>query len=325
MRALDRNTRTDPDDFARDDAYLVRLMTAADLPAVIGIDRKYAQRERSAFYQGKFAACVGEPGINTSLIAESDGLPVGFLFGQVFFGEFGIPVTRAVLDAIGVLPDFRTHGVAKALFQQYCKNLSGLRVDAIDTLVEWNRFDLLGFFSALGFRPSRVVDMVWDTARYPFAGKSSDATIRRATAADLPAVIAIGEETGMPPQSRYLAAKLAAAQAKPARNLFIVAETGGAVAAFMIGSLYEGEFGITEPRGVIDVFAVRESRQHSGIGSAIVGDLLARIRKLQVRHMETLVRWNNWPLLEFYEYVGFRPSHRLNLELHLNPDAAGNR
>lgn len=325
MRAYVPSGRLEPDEESGGEKFKVRLMTQADLPAVIGIDRKYTQRERTEFYQGKFSSCVREPGINTSLIAESDGLPVGFLFGQVFFGEFGIPVTRAVLDAIGVLPDFRAHGVAKALLEQYRRNVTGLRVDAIDTLVEWNRFDLLGFFNALGFRPARGVDLVWDTVKYPFTGKTSQAAIRRATAGDLPAIVAIGEETGLPSQSRYFAGKLAASQDNPASNLFIVAELEGSIAAFMVGSLYQGEFGIDEPRGVIDIFAVQEARQHSGIGSAIIASLLARIRKVNVRHMETLVRWNNWPLQEFYEYVGFRPSSRINLELRLNPDESGSR
>ena len=324
MRALPPDAWQNPaDGLARESEFRVRLMTEADLPAVIAIDRKHTRRERTAFYRGKFAACVGEPGINTSLIAEFDGLPVGFLFGRVFFGEFGIPTSRAVLDAIAVLPDFRAQGVATALLEQYRKNVSGLRVEAIDTLVEWNRFDLLEFFNALGFRPSRAVDLVWDTVKHPFAGKAGAAKIRGATAADLPAVAAIGAETGLPPQSGYFSAKLAAAARHPAKNLFIVAEHDGAVAAFMIGSLYQGEFGIDEPRGVIDVFAVREARQHHGIGSAIIAFLLARVHKLNIRCMETLVRWNHWALLEFYEHVGFRPSSRLNLECQMNPEARG--
>ena len=37
-------------------------------------------------------------------------------------------------------------GVASALLEQYRKNLAALRVEAIDTLVEWDRFGLLAFF-----------------------------------------------------------------------------------------------------------------------------------------------------------------------------------
>ena len=309
------------EDRAPEKEFRVRLMTEADLPAVIAMDRKHTGKERTEFYHGKFAACVSEPGINTSLIAESDGLPVGFLFGQVFFGEFGIAATRAVLDAIGVQPGFRGQGVAKTLVEQYRKNVAGLRVEAIDTLVLWNRFDLLQFFSALGFRPSRGVDLVWDTVKYPFKGKQGEAKIRPAATADLLAVASIGEESGLPAQNRYFETKLTAARNNPAKNLFVVADVGGRVQGFMLGNLYRGEFGIDEPRGVIDVFAVRESQQHKAIGSAIMAFLLARVRKLNVRHMETLSRWNNWPLLQFYEYVGFRPSFRVNLEWRLDQES----
>jgi ribosomal protein S18 acetylase RimI-like enzyme len=310
-------------DGAPDRAAVVRLMTRADLPAVVALDRKHTGRERAEFYGAKVAACVAEPGINTSLIADIEGLPVGFLFGQLFFGEFGIPATRAVLDALGINPAFRGLGVATALLEQYLKNLTALRVEAIDTLVDWHRLDLLGFFKANGFQPSRAVDLEWDTVKYPFAARASETRIRAAAADDVTAVVAIGEESGLPPRSRYFVDKLAAVARDPARNLFVVAEHSGEVAGFMVGSLYRGEFGIDEPRGVIDVFAVKEARQHEGIASAVMAFLLARVRKLGVRRMETLVRWNNWPLLQFLEYTGFRPSARLNLERRLGPDAGG--
>jgi ribosomal protein S18 acetylase RimI-like enzyme len=209
------------------------------------------------------------------------------------------------------------HGIGRALLDQYRKNLHGLRVDAIDTLVDWERGDLADFFRAVGFRPSRSVDLVWDTGRYRFAGSASGVRIRRATGADLAAAGNLAAEHG-PSQSRYLAAKLAAAEARPDKNLFLAAELNGALAGVMIGSLFGGEFGINETRGVIDFLAVRESRQHHGIGSAIFSNLLERLNHLGVTRMETLVRWNNWPLLRFFEYVGFRPSTRLGLEWHFD-------
>jgi ribosomal protein S18 acetylase RimI-like enzyme len=296
---------------------VVRLMTQADLATVLRIDSKYSGRPREAYLREKFEACVRDPGINTSLIAEYDGTPAGFLFGKLFFGEFGIPDTRAVLYTLGVQHGMGRHGVGRALLEQYRKNLQGLRVDAIDTLVDWERGDLTDFFRAVGFRPSRSVDLVWDTRRYRFAGASTGVTIRRATAADLAAAGTLAAESG-PSQSRYLAAKLAAANTRPDKNLFIVAELDGAVAGVVVGSLFGGEFGIEETRGVIDFLAVKASRQHHGIGSAIFTHLLERVNRLGVPRMETLVRWNNWPLLRFFEYVGFRPSTRLSLEWHFD-------
>jgi GNAT superfamily N-acetyltransferase len=295
-------------------AFQVRLLTKEALPSVIAIDRKFSGRERTEFFHDKYASCVGDPGINTSLVAMHDGTPVGFLFGQLFFGEFGIPSPRAVLDTFGVLPSFLGKGVARALLSQYRKNLEGLRVEAIDTLVAWDRPDLLSFFHGMGFHPSRNVDLVWDTVRYPFAGRGSDARIRPATEHDLPAIAAIAEEAGLTGQSRFFTTKLANARARPGKNLFIVAEHAGEPAAYLVGRLFYGEFGIDITRGVIDSFAVREAFHHQGIGSAVMGHLLERVRKLKVTQMETLVRWNHWEILQFLEYVGFRPSARINLE-----------
>jgi len=299
---------------SEENAYRVRLMEPGDLPAVVAIDKKHSGRDRSAFLREKFDACIREPGINTSLIAESDGIPVGCLFGRLFFGEFGIPSTRAVLDTIGVHPAFGRKGVGHALIAQYAKNLRGLRVHAIDTLVDWERGELTDFFRATGFRLSRAIDLQWDTVRYRFTSPVSDIRVHRAQEADLPLAVAIGAESGMPAQSNYFARKLAAAQVNPDKNLFVVAVDGKAVKGIMLGSLFRGEFGIEETRGVIDILAVKEAYQHQGVASAIIINLLERVRHLNVSKMETLVRWNNWPLLRFLDYVGFRPSGRVSLE-----------
>ncbi len=292
----------------------VRVLRDADLPAVIAIDAGATGSERSAYYREKYEACVFEPGINTSLVAEADGVPVGFLFGRLFFGEFGVPATRAVLDTIGVRPAFARRGVATALLAQYRKNLQALRVEAVNTLVAWDRLDLLGFFRHLGFRPSREMDLVWDTTRYPFRGRRGQVAVHGASAEDVAAVTAIDRETLHGSRSRYFAAKQSAAWERPERTRFLVARREGEVAGFLIASLFEGEFGIPTRRGVIDSFAVRERDRHQGVGSALMEHLMEWLRQREVTQMETLCHWNEWALLQFFEYAGFRPSARLNLE-----------
>ncbi len=311
---LDWTRETAPNSESGESAYRVRLMVPGDLPAVVAIDKKHSRRDRSAFLREKFDACIRDPGINTSLIAESDGIAVGCLFGRLFFGEFGIPSTRAVLDTIGVHPAFGHKGVGHALIAQYAKNLQGLRVRAIDTLVDWERGELIEFFRAVGFKPSRTIDLEWDTDRYRFTAPVSGIRVHRAQESDLPLAVAIGAESGMPAQAKYFATKLASAQANPDKNLFVVAQEGNVVQGIMLGSLFRGEFGIDETRGVIDILGVKEAYQHQGVASAIIINLLERVRHLNVSKMETLVRWNNWPLLRFFDYVGFRPSTRLSLE-----------
>jgi len=292
----------------------VRVMAEGDLAAIVAIDRAAGGRERAAFFEERIAACLREPGLNTSLVAEWEERPVGFLFGRVFFGEFGIPVARAVLDALGVRPDAGHHGIGRALVAQYQKNLTALRVEALDTLVDWDRFDLLGFFKAMGFRPRPNVDLVWDIGAYPFAAGECAARVRPAEQGDLAAVAAIDRETTQVARPAYFATRLGSVQARPEKNIFAVAELEGEVAGYTVGSLYRGEFGIDEVRGVIDAFAVRESFRHRGVASALIAHLLEAAQRLGVQQMETLCRWNDWELLQFFEYVGFRPRPRINLE-----------
>ncbi len=295
-------------------ACTIRIMSEADLPAVVALDAKETGAQRPSYYAEKVARCIGEPKLNTSLIAEMDGAPVGFLIGRLFFGEFGIPATRAVLDTLGVHPAFRKEGIAHALMEQYRKNMAGLRVEAIDTLVEWDRFDLLAFFKAEGFRPSRDVDLAWDVARYPFAARQVEAEVRDATEGDLADIAAMDQEALGESRSDYFAAKWRSQQLQPGDNRFLIAELHGEPAGFMLAGLYQGEFGIRFSRGVIDSLGVRQRFQHRGVASALLQHLLAWLHERGVTQMETLCHWNDWELLRFFEYVGFRPSARVNLE-----------
>ena len=292
----------------------VRLMDEKDLPALVSIDRKTSGHDRTEYLTEKFSACVREPGLNTSLVAEVDGHPVGFLMGRLFFGEFGLPSARAVLDTLGVHPNFQRRHVGMALLNQYQRNMMALRVEAIDTLVDWDRFGLISFFREAGFQPSRDVDLEWDLKKYPFQGRDTGVRFRQAWEADLERVTQIDAAAVQTARTAYFTAKHAAASSRPERNLFLVADLDGEVAGFLVARLFTGEFGIDETRGVIEAFAVAEPFGHRGIASGMVQHLQGWLEEKNIQRMETLVRWNNWDLLRFFEYIGYRPSSRINLE-----------
>lgn len=302
--------------------YNVRVLEERDLPAVVSIDLKAQGHAREAYYQAKFNACVRDPGINTSLVAENDGAIVGFLFGRLFFGEFGVPMERAVLDSIGVHPSFAGQHVAAALVAQYRLNMEALRVEAIDTLVGWNRFELLRFFQSAGFKPSRDVDLVWDLRQYPFQGGSTQVRVRNADPSDLKAVLAIDGELLDASRRRYLEARVEAALKRPERNCFVVAELGGApdteIVGYLVSTLYHGEFGIDESRGALEAIGVHEDHRGAGTASAMLEAVLNWLHRSNVQYMETLCHWNDWNLLRYFEYVGFRPSARVNLEWRIS-------
>ncbi len=133
----------------------VRTMLENDLGAIVAIDRRITGRDRSTYFEGKLAEALHESDVRVSLIAERDGGPVGFIMARVDFGEFGRVEPTAVLDTIGVDPDYRDFGVGRALLSQLLINLTTLRVELVRTELDWRQRDLLAFLDRCGFRPAQ--------------------------------------------------------------------------------------------------------------------------------------------------------------------------
>ncbi|MFN3655635.1 MAG: GNAT family N-acetyltransferase [Pseudolabrys sp.] len=133
----------------------VRSMAAGDVRALAAIDRRITGRERSAYFQRKLTDALTESDVRVSLVAELDGVPVGFIMARVDLGEYGRVETTAVIDTIGVDPDYRKRGVGRALISQLLANLGTLRVEKLRTEVDWRDRDLLAYLDRCGFRPSQ--------------------------------------------------------------------------------------------------------------------------------------------------------------------------
>jgi ribosomal protein S18 acetylase RimI-like enzyme len=133
----------------------VRSMAAGDLRALVAIDRRITGRDRAAYFQRKLNEALTESDVRVSLVAELDSVPVGFIMARVDLGEFGRVETTAVIDTIGVDPDYQKRGVGRALVSQLLANLSTLRVEKVRTEVDWQDRDLLAYLDRSGFRPSQ--------------------------------------------------------------------------------------------------------------------------------------------------------------------------
>jgi GNAT superfamily N-acetyltransferase len=135
------------------DDVVVRRLTDDDLDGVVRIDEASIGRNRYEFYKRRIERSMAESSIHLSLAAELDGMLVGFLTVTFYQGEFGRPEATAVLDAIGVHPDFRGKAVAHALMRQLEMNLRALHVERLRTDVDWDQFELLSFMRRAGFQP----------------------------------------------------------------------------------------------------------------------------------------------------------------------------
>ncbi|MGZ8322909.1 MAG: GNAT family N-acetyltransferase [Rhodoplanes sp.] len=144
---------TDFGELARD-RIPVRSLRESDLKALIAIDRRITGRDRSGYFERKLSEALHESDVRVSLVAEADGRPVGFIMARVDLGEFGRIEAAAVMDTIGVDPDYAGHGVGRALLSQLLANLATLRVDNILTEVDWADRELMAYLDRCGFRPS---------------------------------------------------------------------------------------------------------------------------------------------------------------------------
>lgn len=138
----------------------LRVMKSADLDAVAALDTLVSKQERREYYLRKIDSVVSNPhNINTSMVAELDGKIVGFIMGDVYFGEFGIPETSGTIDTLGVHPDYQNRGVAHDLMDQFLTNMKAVGVRKIYTLVNWDDFTLERFFAHHKFQPSKRINL----------------------------------------------------------------------------------------------------------------------------------------------------------------------
>jgi len=133
----------------------VRSLAEGDLRALVAIDRRITGRDRSEYFQRKLGDALTESDVRVSLVADLDSVPVGFIMARVDLGEFGRVETTAVLDTIGVDPDYQNRGVGHALVSQLLVNLGTLRVEKVRTEVDWQDHELLAYLGRNGFRPSQ--------------------------------------------------------------------------------------------------------------------------------------------------------------------------
>lgn len=138
----------------------VRPMRPEDLREIVRIDHGITGRDRSGYIAARLAEAMGDSPIRVSLAARQGGAIVGFVMARADLGDFGRTEPVAVVDTIGVDPQYARRGIAHALLAQLLGNLSALQVERVETVVKASELALLGFFQSAGFAPAQ---------RLPFA------------------------------------------------------------------------------------------------------------------------------------------------------------
>ena len=137
----------------------IRLMEYGDLMDVIRIDEQVLKVSRREYYEQKFELLFksGEY-LPTSFVAQGENETiVGFIMGKLYIGEYGISREGAAVDAVGVDPDYQHQGIGEKLMDEFVYHLRQLGVKKINTLVDKNDAQMMHYFDANQFSPSKTI------------------------------------------------------------------------------------------------------------------------------------------------------------------------
>jgi predicted N-acetyltransferase YhbS len=136
----------------------IRPLEQHDIEAIVTIDEKVLGENRKDYWERKLET-MNSKSSQASLVAEVEGTVVGFILGDISGWEFGVPETIAWIDTIGIDPAYQKKGLARSLAFELIRNLRALGVKTIYTLVNWNDWDLLQFFHAVGFTRGDMINL----------------------------------------------------------------------------------------------------------------------------------------------------------------------
>ena len=140
--------------------------------------------------------------------------------------------------------------------------------------------------------------------------------IRALKKEDLEAIVKIDEKVLGESRKVYWERKLEALGSKSAQTSF-AAEVQGKVVGFILGDISGWEFGVPDTIGWIDTIGVDPAYQKKGIATALANELIRGLKGVGVKTVSTLVRWNDWDLLQCYHAMGFGRGDMINLELKI--------
>jgi GNAT superfamily N-acetyltransferase len=138
----------------------VRAMQPTDLADIVRIDCGITGCSRDEYMKHRLGEAMVDSAIRVSLTARLDGVIVGFLLARADLGDYGRTEPVAVMDTIGVDPEYAHRGVGHALLSQLFINLGALRIERIETVVAPRDLGLLGFLNDIGFTPSQRLPFV---------------------------------------------------------------------------------------------------------------------------------------------------------------------
>ena len=133
----------------------IRCLEDTDLGAIIAIDEKIGGSYRPEVWERRVAYYFRRDP-EASVVAESGGRVVGFMFGEIRSGEFGMEEPTGWIEVLGVDPDHRGQELGRQLAERMIDYFRQSGATTVRTLVDAEMAGIERFFERLGFEPSSL-------------------------------------------------------------------------------------------------------------------------------------------------------------------------
>lgn len=317
----------------------LRSLHPNDLNRVTEIESGLTGSLRRDFLEKRLAMATARPDSFITCAALDGDKVAGYGFVRIFEGEFGDRGPIAVLDDIGVAADCQRRGIARMVMSGIEQRIGKRNIPTLQTQVAWSAHAMISFFASTGFSlaPCQILERdtsplgedVAEVAPVKLDGRwqvhsggggnhyeklaRGRIMVRSLKGEDLGAVVRIDtKHTGFD-RSAYYADKFGEMLEESGIRISMVAEDEGAVTGFIMARVDYGEFGRVNKAAVIDSIGVHPAYKGTGIGHALLSQLLINLSTLHVESVRTKVDHENFGLQNFLYGRGFKLSQRLLL------------
>ena len=293
----------------------LRSLYPEDIQRVAEIESSLAGSSRMFFLEKRLTAASAIPENFITCAVTDNRKLAGYGFARVLEGEFGSKSAIAVLDTVGVAPEYQGRGIGKMILSGIERRMKNRDITVIQTQMVWSRYAMIRFFAATGF--SMASGQIIERNTAPFtsdgAGAAPDIVVRALKGTDISAINKIDTKLTGLDRSAYFASKFREMLDDSGVRVSMIAEKEGTVTGYIMARIDYGEFGQVEKAAVIDTIGVHADFTGSGVGHELLSQLVLNLSSLQVEVVRTKVEHENSGLRTFLAKRGFKPSQRLIL------------
>ncbi|HIJ89182.1 MAG TPA: GNAT family N-acetyltransferase [Desulfuromonadales bacterium] len=300
--------------------FTLRSLYPEDIQQVSDIESSLAGSPRMFFLEKRLAAASAIPeNFITCAVTENRKL-AGYGFARVLEGEFGSKSAIAVLDTVGVAPEYQGRGIGNMILSGIERRMKNRDITVIQTQTVWSRYAMIRFFAATGFSMAtgQIIERDTSPLNGDVAPVAPGIVVRALKGTDISAINKIDTKLTGLDRSAYFASKFREMLDDSGVRVSMVAEHEGIISGYIMARVDYGEFGQVEKAAVIDTIGVHPDYAGTGVGHELLSQLLVNLATLQVEVVRTKVEHENSGLRNFLAKRGFKPSQRLILtkEIH---------